>query len=932
MSENPAGAPDDERTALYLLDGYSLIYRTYFAFMRNPLRNPDGRNISAVFGFFRTLLSILQTRRPSHFAVALDSKTPTFRHEKYPEYKATREKAPDDLREQIPVIEEVLTALKVPMLRIDGMEADDIMATLATRCRADGTPCFIISGDKDLLQLVDEPVRILRPDRDGFRELTRTEVFDDWSVYPEQILDYLSLVGDSSDNVPGVKGIGDKTAVALLEQFTTLDAVYENLETITGSRRKKLEEGRENAYLSRDLITLETDVELPLEFDELTLDAIDGPAAAEILMREGMKSVASEYNRYRPSAPAGPEEEASPVPEGGAETPSTAELPDHLETIDDRAADLVMLTSISELRDWVARAKQAGTFAFDSETDDINPVSAEPVGFSLAFEADSACYIPIRGPDGPVLEADEVKQCLRELLANPELTIVGQNFKYDYKVLARWGVRPTGRVFDTMIAAWLIDSTANTYNMDRLAEQYLSYRTIRFSDVVPRKDATFDEVPLDVATRYAAEDADVTFRLYGELSKKLAERGLDRVFRELEMPLVPILAEMELAGIALSPGVLEQYGLELEALLDGLQAEVYRLCGREFNLASTKQLQEVLFEDRKLTPVKKTKTGYSTDTAVLQQLAHEDPVPEKVLRHRLLSKLKSTYVDSLPKLVNPRTGRIHTNFNVTGTATGRLSSIEPNLQNIPIRDEEGRRIRSAFVSDHGWSFVTADYAQIELVVLAHLSGDPALRDAFANNIDVHKTTASLIFGLEIDDVTAEQRRIAKTINFGVMYGMSAFRLSNELGISRADAAGFIDAYFTKYAKIREFIDNTVRGAEKNGYVKTILGHERRIHEINNRNKTVKMAAERTAVNTPIQGSAADIVKVAMLRIAARLSDEKRKSRLILQVHDELILEAPDDEAHETALLVEHEMTHAVELDVPLRVSIEIGKDWGAFHS
>ncbi len=932
MSENPAGAPDDERTALYLLDGYSLIYRTYFAFMRNPLRNPDGKNISAVFGFFRTLLSILQTRRPSHFAVALDSKTPTFRHEKYPEYKATREKAPDDLRDQIPVIEEVLAALNVPMLRIDGMEADDIMATLATQCRADGTPCFIISGDKDLLQLVDEPVRILRPDRDGFRELTRAEVFEDWSVYPEQILDYLSLVGDSSDNVPGVKGIGDKTAVALLEQFKTLDAVYDNLETITGSRRKKLEEGRENAYLSRDLITLETDVELPLEFDELTLDAIDGPAAATILMREGMKSVASEYNRYRPSAETGAGTETEPISPDGGDNSAVAEIPDRLETIDDRAGDFVMLSSISELHDWVARAKQAGTFAFDSETDDINPISAEPVGFSLAFEADSACYIPILGPDGPVLDADEVKRCLRELLTNPELTVVGQNFKYDYKVLSRWGVQPTGRVFDTMIAAWLIDSTANTYNMDRLAEQYLSYRTIHFSDVIPRKDATFDEVALDVATRYAAEDAEVTFRLYRELSEKLAERGLERVFRELEMPLVPILAEMELAGIALSPGVLEQYGVELEALLDELQAEVYRLCGREFNLASTKQLQQILFEDRKLTPVKKTKTGYSTDTSVLQQLAHEDPVPEKVLRHRLLSKLKSTYVDSLPKLVNPRTGRIHTNFNVTGTATGRLSSIEPNLQNIPIRDEEGRRIRSAFVADHGWSFVTADYAQIELVVLAHLSGDPALREAFANNIDVHKTTASLIFGLEIDDVTAEQRRIAKTINFGVMYGMSAFRLSNELGISRADAAGFIDAYFTKYASIREFVDNTVREAEQNGYVKTILGHERRIHEINNRNKTVKMAAERTAVNTPIQGSAADIVKVAMLRIAARLSDEKRKSRLILQVHDELILEAPDDEAHETALLVEHEMTHAVELDVPLRVSIEIGKDWGAFHS
>jgi DNA polymerase-1 len=503
-------------------------------------------------------------------------------------------------------------------------------------------------------------------------------------------------------------------------------------------------------------------------------------------------------------------------------------------------------------------------------------------------------------------------------------------------VLKRWGVTMANIHFDTMIAAWLLDTTANTYNMDALAERHLGYNTIHFDEVVPKTprgeaDLTFDAADLDAATDYAAEDADVTLRLYGLFAPQLEERGFKDLFHDLEMPLVRLLGDMELEGIGLDIEVLSAYSAELGESLVRTEGEIYSLCKREFNIASTKQLQEVLFEERKLTPTKKTKTGYSTDTTVLQELAREDPVPALVLEHRLMSKLKSTYVDALPKMVNSETGRIHTSFNQTGTATGRLSSTDPNLQNIPIRDEEGRKIRAAFVPREGWIFISADYAQIELVILAHLSQDPALMAAFREGEDVHRRTGALIFGVSPDEVNAEQRRIAKTINFGVMYGMSAFRLARELEISRGDASDFIDRYFTQYAKIREFIDATIETAEKDGFVRTLMGRERRLPDITNRNRNVRMGAQRIAVNTPIQGSAADIVKKAMLSVDRRLGEEGLSARILLQVHDELILECPVSEADRVEAILAEEMPAAAELSVPLSVSVERGQSWGEMH-
>ena len=942
------------RDTVYLLDAYSLIYRSYFAFIRSPLRNASGENVSAVFGFFRSLFGFLRQYRPQYFIAVMDSETPTFRHDKYPDYKITRDKTPEDLTAQIPVIERILQALEIPMLRVNGYEADDIIATIGMRCRDEGAECRVISGDKDLLQLVDGPLKVLKPERDGFAELGRDEVYSAWGVYPEQVLSYLSLVGDSSDNVPGVAGIGAKTAAALLQRFPDLDSIYSSLDEISSaSQRKKLEAGHDDAYLSYDLITLECDVPLDFTWEAYRLGDLNYTAAIPLFHEHGMSSIVKELEQASGSSDRAAR--GGPDPDSSADAGAAAGAGAHAGTSTQEAAaasaagvvgevpaeligagEYVTVDTLSALDDWVERCREAGAFAFDCETDGLDPLTAQPIGFSLASAPRNGCYIPLFGPEGEVLAEEPVRERLKALLEDDELAVVGQNLKYDYQVLKRWGIAIARPAFDAMIAAWVLDAGASGYGMDRLAEQYLGYTTIRYTDLVPkpaRGEAakTLREIAIADVTRYAAEDADIPLRLREVMRPKLRERRLTGVFEELEMPLVRLLSEMECAGIGLDTEQLASYSGELATELETIEEEIFRLCGKRFNIASTKQLQEVLFEDRKLQPVRKTKTGYSTDTAVLQELAREDPVPDKILKHRQLSKLKSTYVDALPRLVNSETGRLHTQFQQTGTATGRLSSRDPNLQNIPIRDEEGRRIRSAFIAAPGCVFVSADYAQIELVILAHLSQDPGLLEAFREGTDVHRRTGSQLFGVSDDEVTAEQRRIAKTINFGVMYGMSAYRLAGDLGIPRRDAEQFIQTYFRRYSGIRSFIDRTVAEAEEHGAVRTLFGRERRVPDINNRNRTVKSGAERVAVNTPIQGSAADIVKRAMLAVDARLRRENLEARLLLQVHDELILEAPEAEREAVTAILNEEMPAAAELSVPLRVKVEVGRSWGELH-
>jgi len=946
---------------LFLIDAYGLIYRSYFAFLNRPLLNPAGKNVSALFGFARTLVTLIDSgaptikggknaddvvekqetilKKPQRLAVVFDSLTPTFRHKMYSEYKATRQKTPEDLHAQVPLVEELLTAMNIPCFRVDGFEADDIIATLALKSRDEGRQCYILSSDKDLLQLVGDGTWELRPIKGSalpesgglaYELIGPGEVKSEWGVSPDKVLDLLSLTGDSSDNVPGVRGVGEKTAVKLMSRYGSLDEIYKNLAGIEGAIGKKIAEGKESAYFSRSLIKLDSAVPIALkEIDELSIEKIDRTAGAHVLLREGIRQSAKQLD---PSISV-KEKNKADSKANDTETMKTPAEEETGESIDPALlGDGVYKTilEIKELQALLERAKKQKLLALDFETDSLDAWNAKPIGISFAVKPKEAFYVPVAAHQGtdPFLDGEKVKALLAPFLADPSMTIVAHNAKYDYKVSRGWGIeRWQCKIWDTMVAAWVIDPERGGYSLDSLAVFYFDTSPLAYYAVVP-KGKTFDAVPLETACRYSAEDADFCLRLKFCLEKRLG--GAEPLFKNLEMPLLPILAEMEGEGIRIEKDILRNYGAELGKELENIQAKTYKIVGHEFNLSSTQQLQKVLFEERKLKPEKKTKTGYSTDVAVLEELAREDEVPALILRHRTLSKLKSTYVDSLPVLAD-KDDRLHTNFVQTGTATGRLSSREPNLQNIPIRDEEGRRIREAFIARPGWVLISADYSQIELVVLAHLSGDKNLLSSFVEGKDVHARTASLIFGMEEKDIQGEQRRIAKTINFGVMYGMSAFRLANELNISRSDASAFIEAYFKTYSGIRDFIESLIAKTEKTGYASTILGRRRFIPAINSRNRTEKAAAERVAVNTPIQGSAADIVKTAMLNLDKALTAAKSPAKLLLQVHDELILECPKEKVKETAELVKREMENAVKLKIPLRVSVETGKSWGDFH-
>jgi DNA polymerase-1 len=748
--------------------------------------------------------------------------------------------------------------------------------------------------------------------------------------------------------VPGVKGVGEKTAVKLMARYGSLDGIYENLAGIEGAVGKKLAEGKESAYLAKSLITLVYNVPLGINgIDDLSVENLDRPAGARILLREGIRQTAAALDpdgKGKPIPGAGSPEAAGGTTGDG--TPRNVASAGSASDRDAAAPDKALLGNgtyktildFSEFNALLNKARQQGFIALDFETDSLDAWNARPIGISLALKPKEGFYVPVAahaetegGPLGaPFIDPETVRAALAPLLADPAMTVAAHNAKYDYKVSRGWGLpRWKCRIWDTMVAAWLDDPERNNYSLDSLAAYHLSYSAVAYNDIVA-KGNTFDTVTLETATRYSSEDADLCIRMKEYMEGRLKKTGSLRLFEELEMPLLPILAEMEGEGIKIEPKVLKDYGVELSDELDTIQARTYKMVGHEFNLSSTKQLQEVLFVERKLRPGKKTKTGYSTDVAVLEELAREDPVPELILRHRTLAKLTSTYVDSLADQAG-KDNRIHTNFIQTGTATGRLSSREPNLQNIPIRDEEGRRIREAFIAKPGAVLISADYSQIELVVLTHLSEDENLIAAFKEGKDVHARTAALIFGIDEKDVQSDQRRMAKTINFGVMYGMSAFRLSNELRITRTDAAAFIEAYFKTYAGIRRYIDELIRKTEETGYASTILGRRRYIPAINSRNKTEKAAAERVAVNTPIQGSAADIVKTAMLGLDQALRAGGSGAKLLLQVHDELILECPKDEAREASALVRTVMENAVTLKAPLRVSVETGKRWGDFH-
>ena len=955
---------------VYILDSYGLIYRCYFAFISRPLTNSKGENVSALFGFFRNLHSILEHYKPSYIIAAMDSKTPTFRHKIFDQYKANRPKTPEDLHAQIPWICDILGAMGIPTLQCDGYEADDIIATVASQCEKAGRNCRILSGDKDLMQLVTETTQILKPDHaDVWKVIGREGVKAEWGVYPEKMLDLLSLYGDTADNIPGVKGCGVKTACKFLDQYGDLDGIYQHADEIKGAIGQKIRDGKESAYQSRDLVRLCTEVPCDeIDITKFTSLSLDFSKAAEELMKYEIPSCAKLYNELA----LGKKSSSSEIPTGAKSKKSAAktdtteenasfnnstydpkaqlekdakELKDKLIPLHKIQAEIITLDCSKELEKAIEKIlAEKKEIAISVQTLDEENYSSALLGISFASSDKISYYIPFSSGEDLFsqgsLSVTEGIKAIQKLFDQTDSRLIFHDMKFTYKVLRHNGLKcleesdTSLSFFDTMIAAWLLDPEElgnNPYALDILAEKKLAILKTEYDEIVSKDNSLKDADQKDLA-QYIGERPVITLALYKKLNALIKKFYKEKLFNEMELPLIPILSEMELRGIHLDTNQLYDYSKELSSQISNLEKEIFSIVGHEFNIASTKQLQEVLFTERGLKPSKKTKTGYSTDTSVLEELSIYDPVPKKILEYRELSKLLSTYVEALPKLTD-EDSLIHTTFVQTGTATGRLSCKDPNLQNIPVRSEQGRRIRSAFTSKPGTVFISADYSQIELVVMAHLSKDPNMCKAFTEGTDVHKATASLIYKVPQEEVTADMRRLAKTINFGVIYGMSAFRLSNELGISRTQAQEFITSYFTEYASIQRFISETIQEAHEKCRVSTIFGRSRFIPTINNANKNDQAAAERIAVNTPIQGSAADIVKMAMLKVNTALRKNPTGAKMLLQVHDELIFECPDNqEAIDTTLkLIKENMENAVKLSIPLRVSIEYGKNWGEFH-
>ncbi len=888
----------DQPKRLYLIDGSSYIYRAYFAIRH--LSNSKGFATNAVYGFTNMLLKVVREHRPDHLAVIFDAKGPTFRKDIYPAYKANRAAMPEDLTPQVPIIKELVRAFNMPAIELLGFEADDIIATLAKKYAAEGMEITVVTGDKDLMQIVSERVRLLDTMKD---RVTGPAEVDERFGGPDKVIEVQALAGDTSDNVPGVPGIGEKTALDLIRRFGTVENLLAHIGEVSGKKRKEnLAQFGDQALLSKKLVRLVDDVPLALDGDQFVFGEPNRQALATIFREMEFHKLQQEF-----------------APEQRSDSDNY-----HVVTTEDALDDLM------------ERLEQAPRICFDTETTSLDPMRAELVGLSFAVGKDEAWYVPVAHHYLGVpqqLPLQHVLERLRPILEDPARPKVAQNLKYDLLVLRRAGIEVRGAEFDTMIASYLGNPAARGHGLDGLALDLLGRRTITYSEVAGsgKKQIGFAEVDIAQATVYAAEDADITLQLADKLAPMLAEAHQEQLFRGIEMPLVAVLADMEWQGIRVDAQVLGDLSRGIEEKLAVLEKQIHALALRPFNIGSPKQLGEVLFEELKLPRGKKTKTGWSTDVEVLQKLAEEHEIAARLLDYRSLAKLKGTYTDALPKLIHPETGRIHTSFNQTVTATGRLSSSEPNLQNIPIRTEEGRRIREAFIPAEGNVLLSADYSQVELRILAHLSGDEVLRESFARGEDIHRRTASEILGIFPDMVTDEQRRQAKTINFGVLYGMSAFGLARSLGIGRKEAQVYIDNYFARYPKVGTFLEARRAEAREKKYVETLLGRRCAIPEIDSKNPNMRNFAERNAINYPIQGSAADIIKLAMLRVFHRLQSDGLRSKMVLQVHDELVFDVPQVELEQVRSLVREEMEGAVELDVPLNVDIGVGVNWSQAH-
>ena len=924
---------------LVLVDGSSYLYRAFHAFP--PLTNSAGEPTGAMYGVLNMLKSLISQVQPSHIAVVFDAKGKTFRDEMFEQYKSHRPPMPDDLRKQIQPLHDIIRALGIPLLVIEGVEADDVIGTLAVAASKANQKVLISTGDKDMAQLVDDNIMLINTMNNTL--LDREAVIEKYGIPPELIIDYLALMGDSADNIPGVAGVGEKTALGLLQGIGSMAEIYANLDKVAelpirGAKKlgDKLLAEKEMADLSYRLATIKTDVDLDITPEQLTLGASNNDQLTEYFGRYEFKRWLNEVMNGADSI-TNNNEQPTKINHYQA-TPSLAQdnSEEALQAIQiDRSRYETLLTE-ADLNRWVEKLKQVKLFALDTETDNLDYMAANLVGISFALENGEAAYLPLQldylgAPK--TLEKTTALSLLKPVLENPSIQKVGQNFKYDLTIFARNGIDVQGVAFDTMLESYVLNSTGR-HNMDDLAKRYLGHQTISFEEIAGKgkNQLTFNQIPLEQAAEYAAEDADVTMKLQQVLWEKLSkEPTLEKLFKEMELPLLGVLSRMERRGVLIDSDALFLQSNEIANRLSELEEQAYVLAGQPFNLASTKQLQEILFDKLGLPVIQKTPKGApSTNEEVLEELAFSHELPKVLVEHRGLSKLKSTYTDKLPQMVNPQTGRVHTSYHQAVTATGRLSSSDPNLQNIPIRNEEGRRIRQAFIAREGFTVVAADYSQIELRIMAHLSQDQGLINAFTQGKDIHRSTAAEIFGVALDEVTSEQRRNAKAINFGLIYGMSAFGLSRQLGIGRADAQSYMDLYFKRYPGVQTFMHDIREKAKAQGYVETLFGRRLYLPDINSSNGMRRKAAERVAINAPMQGTAADIIKRAMIQLDQKLQNDPDIA-MIMQVHDELVFEVRSEKVAFYSELIKTQMESAADLVVPLIVEVGQGTNWDEAH-
>ncbi|MEL5592108.1 DNA polymerase I [Serratia ureilytica] len=924
---------------LILVDGSSYLYRAYHAFP--PLTNSAGEPTGAMYGVLNMLRSLLLQYQPSHVAVVFDAKGKTFRDDLFAEYKSHRPPMPDDLRAQIEPLHSMVKAMGLPLLVTPGVEADDVIGTLALEAEKAGHAVLISTGDKDMAQLVTPNVTLINTMNNTI--LGPQEVCDKYGIPPELIIDFLALMGDSSDNIPGVPGVGEKTAQALLQGIGGLDALYGNLDNIAtlsfrGAKTMaaKLEQNKEVAYLSYKLATIKTDVELDLTCADLTVSAPDVDTLQQLFKQY-------EFKRWLADVEAGVwlenKKGAGAKAAGAAKPAVAAEAPKALTEAKLSQDGYVTILDEATFTDWLARLKKADVFAFDTETDGLDTLTANLIGLSFAIAPGEAAYLPVAHDylDAPAqLDRAYVLEALKPLLEDEKALKVGQNLKFDMSLLARYGIEMRGIAYDTMLESYVLDSVGGRHDMDSLADRYLGHKTITFEEIAGKgkNQLTFNQIALEQAAPYAAEDADVTLQLHLAMWPQLKQSAeLLTVFNEIEMPLLPVLSHIERTGVLIDPAILSAHSQELAKRLAELEAQAHELAEEPFNLASTKQLQAILYEKQKLPVLKKTPGGApSTNEEVLAELALDYPLPKVILEYRGLAKLKTTYTDKLPLMINPVSGRVHTSYHQAVTATGRLSSSDPNLQNIPVRNEEGRRIRQAFIAPEGYRIVAADYSQIELRIMAHLSQDEGLLKAFAEGKDIHRATASEVFGVPLDKVTGEQRRSAKAINFGLIYGMSAFGLARQLGIPRGEAQRYMDLYFERYPGVLDYMERTRQQASEQGYVSTLDGRRLYLPDVRSSNAMRRKAAERAAINAPMQGTAADIIKRAMIEVDAWLQgQEKPLVRAIMQVHDELVFEVHESVIDEASQRIRQLMEGSMTLAVPLKVDVGVGMNWDEAH-